>query len=104
MHAGRFCTDYVIWANYDVAGREQTGMIDETSVDLLAAQALDLIGAPVSEFQEAQLSIRRSIPSLSASDYQGKDRAWYAPDEDGPYAQTYRDLSLIEYLNFATRV
>ncbi len=105
VHARRaFCTDYVIWANYDVAGREQTGMVDETSVDLLAAQALDLIGAPVSEFQEAQLSIRRSIPSLSASDYQGKDRTWYAPDEDGPYAQTYRDLSLIEYLNFATRV
>ena len=106
VHARRaFSTDYVIWANYDVAGREQKSTTDETSVDMLAAQTLDLIGAPVSDFQAAQLAIRKQIPSLSASDYQGDDRTWYVPEDDGsPFAKAYHDLSLIEYLNFARRI
>jgi len=105
VHARRaFSSDYVIWANYDVAGREQVGTIDETSVDMLAADTLDLIGAPVSAFQAALLNIRTMIPSLSASDYQGADREWYVPDADGAYGQAYHDLSLIEYLNFATKL
>lgn len=104
-HARRaFTSNYVIWANYDVAGREQVGTPDETSVDMLAANTLDLIGAPVNTFQAALLNIRTSIPSLSAADYQGADRQWYAPDADSPYAQAYHDLSLIEYLNFATKI
>ncbi len=104
-HARRvFSTNYVVWANYDVAGQEQKGIADETSIDMLAAQMLDLIGAPVSDFQAAQLDIRASIPSLAVRDYQGKDRNWYAQDSTGQYSQSYYDLSLIEYLNFATKV
>lgn len=104
-HARRaFSTDYVIWANYDVAGREQVGTEDETSVDMLAAIALDLIGAPVSDFQAALLNTRTSVPSLSAFGYQGADRNWYAPADVDPYAQAYHDLAQIEYLNFATKL
>lgn len=104
-HARRaFSSNYVIWANYDVAGRDQTGKEDETSVDMLASVALDLMGAPVSDYQAAQLDIRTLIPSLSASDYQGADREWYVPDTNGTYGQAYHDMSLIEYLNFATKV
>lgn len=105
VHARRaFSSNYVIWANYDVAGRDQTATEDEMSVDMLAAVTLDLIGAPLSEYQEALLDIRTLIPSLSASDYQGEDRQWYVPDEDSAYGQAYHDLSLIEYLNFATKI
>lgn len=99
-----FSTDYVIWANYDVAGRDQSGTSDETSIDLLGAMTLDLIGAPVSDYQAAQLGIRESIPSFSAADYQGADRQWYAPTSDGTYSQAYKDMAQIEYLNFATKV
>ena len=105
VHARRaFSTDYVVWANYDVAGTTQSGTADETSIDLLAAQTLDLIGAPLSEFQAAQLAIRQHIPSLSASGYQTADRTWHNITEAGPEESTYRDLSLIEYLNFAARL
>ncbi len=105
VHARRaFSSEYVIWANYDVAGRNQSGTVDETSVDLLAAIMLDLIGAPVSDYQAAQLEIRTLIPSFSASNYQGNDRQWYAPDSTNAYSQAYRDFALIEYLNFASKV
>lgn len=105
VHARRaFCTDYVIWTNYDVAGREQHNEKDETSLDLLAAQTLDLIGAPVSEYQAAQLDLRNHITALSTGGYQTADRTWHAATEDGPAAELYHDMSLIEYLNFATRI
>ncbi|MDO4806717.1 MAG: LTA synthase family protein [Coriobacteriales bacterium] len=105
VHARRaFSSDYVIWANYDVAGHEKTDKNDETSVDLLAAITLDIIGAPVSTYQAAQLGVRESILSLSSSGYKGADGQWYAPDAQSDYATTYRDLSYMEYLNFATKL
>lgn len=95
---------YAMWTNYDVAGGSQEGIVRDTSVDLLASQALKTMGAPVSDYQAALLEIQKQIPSLSASGYQGADGKWYGPTDDGPYAQTYRDLQCIEYLNFATKV
>lgn len=104
-HARRaYRTCYAVWANYDVAGRAQDGLEDEISTDMLAARTLDLVGAPLSDFQAAQLQVRKSIISLSATEYLGEDGTWYAPHADGPYARTYEDLSFMEYLNFATRV
>ena len=94
----------MIWANYNVAGQTQTGKRDETSVDLLAAKALDLIGAPVTDYQAALLDIQTKIRSLSNSAYLGADGTWYAPDAASPYAREYQELSFIEYLNFATRI
>ncbi len=95
---------YLVWANYDIASNRQANTVHDTSVDLLASQILDTIGAPVSDYQAALLEIQKQIPSLSASGYQGADGTWYTPDDDGPYAQAYRDLQFIEYLNFATKV
>ena len=105
VHARRaFSTDYVIWANYDVDGRDQSGKDDEISVDLLAAQTLDLIGAPLSDSQATLLSVREQIMALSADGYQMSDRTWHSSTEEGAASEAYRDLSLVEYLNFATKV
>ncbi|MDO4797018.1 MAG: LTA synthase family protein [Coriobacteriales bacterium] len=95
---------YTIWANYDVAGREQTSRQVDTSVDLLGIQMLDLIGAPPTDYQAAVLDITKQIPSLSLTGYQDASGTWYAPDDDGPAAQAYADLATIEYLNFAERI
>ncbi len=95
---------YAIWANYDVDGREQTSSRLDTSVDQLGIRALDLIGAPTTDYQAAVLDITRQIPSLSVTGYQDADGAWHRPDDEGPTAQAYADLASIEYLNFAERV
>ncbi len=107
VHARRaFSTDYVVWANYDVDGRAQDGTKDETSVDMLGAQTLDLIGAPLTDYEAAQIAIRQQIKAFSTGGYQTSDRSWHAADESGgnAAAEAYHDMSLIEYLNFATRV
>ena len=45
-------TSYVIWANYDVAGREQTSSTEDISTNFLGAEVMNLIGAPLSDYQK----------------------------------------------------
>lgn len=105
QHARRVhSSDYVIWANYDVDGQAQTSTRSDTSVDMLGAKLLGLIGAPLTDYQAAVLDIMRQIPSLSITGYQDAKGAWHKPEDDSPSAQAYHDLQLIEYLNFATKV
>lgn len=40
-------TDYIIWANYDVAGCNQTSEVDDLSTNYLSTQLMQLIGAPL---------------------------------------------------------
>lgn len=107
-HARRiFSTDYVIWANYDVASHknDKDGAInDELSVDLLAPKLLDIIGAPLTDYQAARLQLRKSIPSLSASGYKLADGTWRSTDTAMEDDQAYHDLAFISYLNFGEKV
>ena len=105
VHARRiYCTNYVVWANYDVGGHGPNNTNEEISLDMLAARTLDAIGAPTTDFQAAQLDIRNSIRALSTKSYLGADNKWYAFGSDSAYAGAYDDLAKMEYLNFATKV
>ena len=54
-HAERLWqTDYVIWANYDVAGNSQTSENIDTSINYLGALMKQLIGAPLTDYEKAQ--------------------------------------------------
>lgn len=97
-------SDYLIWANYDVAGRSQVSAQRDTSVDALGSLTLDLIGAPLSEYQAAQMATNQSILATNLHGYLGEDGVWYAPQDEGPYADLYQKMALVEYLNFAERV
>ncbi len=60
-------TSYVIWANYDVAGREQTSSTEDISTNFLGAEVINLIGAPLSDYQKAQPPLRESMPAIILS-------------------------------------
>lgn len=97
-------TEYVIWANYDVAGHEQTSEVRDASVEVLGTLLLDAIGAPVSEYEAAQLAVNEQIQATNLHGYLGADGTWYTPEEDSPYKELYDEMSLVEYLNFAERI
>ena len=100
----QYQTSYFIWANYDVAGIDQASAADDVSADMLAALTLDLIGAPLSSYQKAQIAARRDVPALNLFGYQGADRVWYDPDEQSDYLELYRQIGLINYSNFGSKV
>lgn len=59
-------TDYIIWANYDVAGCDQTSEVDDLSTNYLSTQLMQLIGAPLSDYQKAHMTLRESLPAINS--------------------------------------
>ena len=79
------------------------GVWDNTSPAYLAAMTLDAIGAPLTDFQKAQLAARAEIPAVSLVGTRLADGTWLENDSRR-MADAYDDLSQITYLEFATKV
>lgn len=96
-------TDYIIWANYDVAGSDQTSEVDDLSTNYLAAELMNLIGAPMSDYQKAQVVLRESLPAINSSGYEDAAGTWYltgdTPDGDSESAveQARTDYAVMQY-------
>lgn len=106
-HAERLWqTSYLIWANYDVAGNDQMSGEDDLSTNYLAAELMQLIGAPLTSYQKAQLSLREALPAINTTGYMDRTGTWYlstATQEDAtsPNAlaaeQARKTLETIQY-------
>ena len=97
-------TEYLIWANYDVAGNDQASTYRDASVDVLGTITLDAIGAPLNTYEEAQLAVNQQILATNLNGYLGADGVWYPPESTSPYSELYHKMSLVEYLNFAEKI
>lgn len=75
-------TDYIIWANYDVAGNDQTSEVDDLSVNYLGAKLMEVIGAPLSTHQKALMSLREALPAINTTGFEDADGTWYLTGDD----------------------
>lgn len=106
-HAERLWqTSYIVWANYDVAGNGQTSATDNLSTNYLGAEVMRLIGAPLSEYQKAQLSLRQALPAINTTGFEDRTGIWHLSNSgtnelDGPNAlaadAAKNDLATIQY-------
>ena len=69
-------TDYIIWANYDVAGCDQTSEVDDLSTNYLSTQLMQLIGAPLTDYQKAHMTLRESLPAINSVGYEDASLRW----------------------------
>ena len=101
-------TDYIIWANYDVAGRDQDGTETDTSSSYLGSMLMDLIGAPMSDYQKAHISLREAMPAVNATGYEDRSLQWYlaagadveaqgSSADAADAAQAHNDLAKMQY-------
>lgn len=107
VHDARiFQASYLMWANYDIAGSAPAvaGEQRETGASTLAAQLLDRIGAPLTDYQKAQLGASQEITALSLIGYRGTDGLWYALDSESPYTGMLKMWQTVQYLHFARKV
>ena len=82
-HARRvYQTDYVVWANYDIAGCDQVSEVDDVSASFMASEVAQLIGAPLTSFQKAHIELRRALPEISAACYEDAAGGWFLPNVD----------------------
>ncbi|OUP10520.1 LTA synthase family protein [Collinsella sp. An2] len=101
-------TDYVIWANYDVAGSDQTSQELDLSTNYLGTMLMNVIGAPLTDYQKAQLSLREALPAINTTGYCDSNGTWHlseaAQNTDGmsqagiDATEARRRLSYMQYL------
>ncbi len=107
-HAERLWqTEYLIWANYDVAGNSQTSETLDISSNYLGAYLMQLIGAPLTDYQKARLVIAEAMPVINTTGYMDRSGTWYLTGTarsnegeggDGDDAEQARDdLETIQY-------
>lgn len=69
-------TSYIIWSNYDVAGNSQTSHEEDLSSNYLSSELMKLIGAPLTDYQKAHLTLRQSLPALNSVGYEDSQDRW----------------------------
>ena len=82
-------TDYIIWANYDVAGNSQTSHEEDLSSNYLSSELMKLIGAPLTDYQKAHLTLRQSLPALNSVGYEDAQGRWLLSSSKSD--ETYSD-------------
>ncbi len=101
VHARRvYQTDYIVWANYDVAGNDQVSEYSDVSASFLASEFLQKIGAPLTDFQKAHLELRRVLPEISAACYEDAEGSWHLPGVDSGVEATDQarsDFATLQY-------
>lgn len=98
-------TVYAMWANYDVAGDNQVSSDVTLSASSLGTRLMYEIGAPLSNYQKAQLVCSNTIPQMSSLGYQDTSSKWHEySDASGIEKRTINDLRMMFYLEFGSKV
>lgn len=97
-------TTYCVWANYDVAGRSQESERVDASAANVVALMLDTIGAPLTDYQKAQVVSYAEVPALSVMGVRDASGAWITLGEKDRLPAAYADLEQMAYLEFARAV
>ena len=99
-------TDYLIWANYDVAGNDQSSHVDNLSTNYLGTEMMNIIGAPLNDYQKAQLALRSALPAINTTGYLDATGTIYLAsvkeDENSGDAQTSLQKALQARSEYAT--
>ncbi len=99
-------SDYLIWANYQVAGSSQAAQNHVASASDLAAQSLEQIGMPLTPHQKAQLGARDQLIGLNLFGYCDLKGTWHDLNEDtnNAAAKTLQELHYLSYRDFGSLV
>ncbi len=99
-------SDYLIWANYQIAGSSQAEQNQSASASDLAAQSLEQIGVPLTAHQKAQLGARDQLSELNLFGYCDLKGTWHGLNEDknSAAAKTLQELRYLSYRDFGSLV
>lgn len=96
-------TPYLIWTNYDLAGSAQVSTPLDCGSSALGALVLDTIGAPLSDYQKAQIAAMGEVPVLNGLGYRLADGSWHALDDD-QRASIVDALADVHYLEIGSKL
>ena len=97
-------TSYMVWANYDVAGSDQSSLKQASGLSFLSAQALEAIGAPLTDFQKSQLITSEELHSISLVSVRDDSDSWHPIAQASAVSSRFDGLAQITYLEFASKL
>jgi hypothetical protein len=93
-------TKYLIWANYDVAGSETLDSDQDLSTNYLGAVLLDAIGAPMTDYEKANMTLHNYLVAINVIGYEAEDGTFCYAEEGDPDYSYYQDLERMQYMTF----
>lgn len=93
-------TEYLIWANYDVAGSESLDSDQDLSTNYLGAVLMDAIGAPMTDYEKANMAMHDHITAINVIGYEAEDGTFCYAEEGDPDYSYYQDLEKMQYMTF----
>ena len=98
-------TNYLVWANYDVAGNEQVSEERNLSLNYLGTLMGLEAGLPLTNHQRALAGLMGEVPAVTPIASRGPIGPWYKTDDrNAPFAGAIHDLEQINYLEFGSKV
>ena len=105
LHTARlYETTALVWANYDVAGREQISERRFLGLSNLSALSFEAIGVPLTDFQKSELVISDSISAISLMGVRDIEGEWTTLQAARISCPEFNDLRTITYYEFARKV
>lgn len=92
----RYQVPYVIWANYDI----EEGQNEDTSVNYLGAELLDIAGVPTTSYQNFLLELKEEYPVISTVRTVKADGSESSAAEESGKMDIYRKLEYYEVFDW----
>ena len=87
-----------------MAGSEQVSERVDASASNVVALALHELGAPLTDYQKAQVVAYDELPAMSVMGVRDADGAWTVLEDEEALPEAYADLEQMAYLEFARAV
>lgn len=90
----KYTVPYVMWANYDIDEKENTGNV---SANYLASMMLEQTNLKMSAYNQFLLNLQKTIPAINANGYvtsSGKDRSL---EENNEYTKLIQQYQYVQY-------
>ncbi len=95
MMQEKYCTDYYLWANYDL---KETDLDRTTSLNFLSNLLVEKAGIPLSRYQQIVAEVNEKVEAMNAFGYKLRsDGKWHEYTEKTEASDVLKDYNTAEY-------
>lgn len=91
----RYCTPFVIWANYDI----EEEYIDRISSNYLSTLVLETAGVELTPYNKYLSTLYQTLPVIDSIGYIDTDGVYYSYDDKTKYSNILKEYEKIQYNN-----
>ncbi|MBO4997267.1 MAG: LTA synthase family protein [Lachnospira sp.] len=95
----KYCTPYVIWANYDI----DTDTKSVSSTNFIANELLEQAGIPLPKYNQYVSKVHEQVEAMNAFGYMTKDKQWHSYEETTDVTELMNNYHILEYGYFSEK-